>query len=455
MAGIRISGMASGLPPNIVEQIMEAERVPVKTMETDKGKKEEKLKLVTELETKINEITKNLDELTGAGGFMDKKFISGDVNVVDGTVDPKNAIPGEWSVEVVELAQRPGALSMGFPDRNISETGVGYMKFETPQGTKEVYVGGGNTTLDAIAQKINRSGTGVRASVLNDRRDRENPFKLLVTGLKTGDDKDIQFPIVYMLDGDADFQFEEKIAAKNAKVKIDGFEVELPENESPDVIPGVMLDFKASAPGRPIKIRVKENLEVITGKVKTFVDSYNAALNFIQDQHKLKGNGANAKLGPLGGDSLIRSVESTLRRLILNPVLGPEASVKRVGDLGIEFNRNGSLNFDQQKFSKELNAHPDAVSFFLRGDGFSFGFIPMIKREIAALTNVNTGTLGIRKKGMNTQIQQVNDRIERKERQLEKREDGLRRKFTDLESKMSKMQAQMAQFQGAMKQQGG
>lgn len=452
MAGFRISGMASGLPPNIVEQIMEAERVPVKTMEADKGKREEKLKLVTDFETKINDITKNLEDLTGAGGFMDKKFISGDVNVIDGTVDPKLASPGEWSVEISELAQRPGALSIGFPDRDKSETGVGYMKFETPQGTKEVYVGGGNTTLDAIAGKINKSGTGVRASVINDRRDREYPYKLLVTGLKTGDDKDIQFPIVYMLDGDADFQFDEKVPAKNAKVKIDGFEVELPENETTDLIPGVNLDFKAAAPGRPIKVRVKENLEVITGKVKTFVDSYNAALSFVQDQHKLKGNGANAKLGPLGGDSLLRSAESALRRIIMNPVFGDNASVRRVGDLGIEFNRNGTLNFDQQKFTKELNAHPEAVSFFLRGDGFSFGFIPTLKREIANLVNPNTGSIGLRKKGMSQGIQQVNDRIERKERQLEKREDGLRRKFTDLETRMSKLQGQMAQFQGAMKQ---
>ena len=46
MAAIRMLGMASGLPPNIVEQMMEAERIPVKTMEQKKSHDDEKLKLV-------------------------------------------------------------------------------------------------------------------------------------------------------------------------------------------------------------------------------------------------------------------------------------------------------------------------------------------------------------------------------------------------------------------------
>lgn len=37
MTAVRITGMASGLPPNIVEQMMEAERIPIKTMEQKKN----------------------------------------------------------------------------------------------------------------------------------------------------------------------------------------------------------------------------------------------------------------------------------------------------------------------------------------------------------------------------------------------------------------------------------
>lgn len=445
MAGIRITGMASGLPPNIVDQLMDAERIPVKQMEANKTKQEDKLKLVSDLETKVNDITKNLGELTSNQGFIDKKFLSGDPNVIDGQVDPQTAIPGEYSVEVVQLAQKPGAISNGFPDKNESQIGVGYIKFETPQGTKEVYIKGANSTLEGVAKQINAANLGLSAQVIEDRKDKENPYKLMISGLATGDDNQVTFPKLYLLDGDQDIYFDQSREARNAKVKVNGFEIELPDNKTTDLIPGVTLDLKAAAPGREIRMSVKENLEVITGKVKSFVDAYNAALEFIQKQSKIQGSdGKNPRLGPLGGDGMLRSVENALRRVILNPQLGVETPIRRIGELGIEFNRNGTLNFSQDKFNKTLNANPQGVAAFFRGDGFNTGFVSGLKREIGNLVNGQFGVISNRKKGLQDRINQVNSRIETKERQLERKEEGLRKKFADLEQKMSDLNSQQA-----------
>lgn len=455
MAGFRITGMASGLPPNIVEQLMDAERIPVKQMEVGRAKQEDKLKLVQDLETKVNDITKNLGELTSTSGFIDKKFLSGDTNVVDGQVDPQTAIPGDYAIEVVQLAQKPAAISNGFPDKNETQMGTGYIKFQTPEGTKEVYINGNSSTLEGVAKQINASNTGLKAQVLEDRKDSENPFKLLVSGLAPGSDNQVSFPKIYLLDGDQDMYFDESRKAQNAKVKVDGFEIELPDNKSTDLVPGVALDFKSAAPGREIRLSVKENLEVISGKIKSFVDAYNAALEFIQKQNKLQaGNGKNPALGPLGGDGMLRSIENSLRRVILNPQMGVESPIRRVGELGIEFNRNGTLNFSQDKFNKVLQANPQGVAAFLRGDGFATGFVSTVKREIGNLVNGQFGTISNRKRGLEDRIKQVNNRIETKERQLERKEDSLRRKFADLEQKMSALNAQQAKFAAMAQPQG-
>ncbi|MNT14856.1 Flagellar hook-associated protein 2 [compost metagenome] len=181
--------------------------------------------------------------------------------------------------------------------------------------------------------------------------------------------------------------------------------------------------------------------------MKSFVDAYNAALDFIQKQNKIQaGPGGNPRLGPLGGDGMVRSIESSLRRIILNPQMGVETPIKRINELGIEFNRNGTLAFSQDKFNKVLNANPQAVANFLRGDGFMTGFVSTVKREIGNLLNPQMGALANRKKGLQDKISQVNGRIDMKERQLEKKEDSLRRKFGDLEQKMSAMQAQQAKI---------
>lgn len=445
MAGIRITGMASGLPPNIVEQLMDAERIPVQQMEASKAKSEDRLKLVQDLESKVSDITKNLNELTSNGGFIDKKFTSGDPNVVDGLVDPQTAIPGDYSLEVVQLAQKPGAISNGFPDKNETQIGVGYIKFDTPDGEKEVYINGNNSTLEGVAKQINAAGLGMKAQVLEDRKDSENPFRLLVSGLATGKDNQVSFPKIYLLDGDEDMYFEQSRAAKNARIKVDGFEIELPDNKSSDLIPGVALDFKSAAPGREIRMTVKENVEVISGKIKSFVEAYNGALDFIQKQNKIGANKAGKPaLGPLGGDGMLRTIENRLRSIVLNPQMGVQSPVKRIGELGIEFNRNGTLDFNQDKFNKVLNSNPAGVAAFFRGDGFATGFVTSLKREVGNLMNGQFGVISSRKKGLQDKINQANTRIETKERQLERKEESLRRKFADLESKMSNLQAQQA-----------
>lgn len=447
MTGVRLSGFSGAIPPNLVDQLVEAEKIPVKQLEKKKVKEEDTLKLVSDLETKIQEIPKNLGELINSRGFNDLKLISGDENVISGNVDPDAAPTGEYSIEVLQLAQKPGAVTSGFPDKDKTQIGVGYIKFSTPQGIKEVYVNENNSTLEGVMNAINRSGTGLRSNVIEDRKDPDNPFKLIVTGLATGNDKNISFPTVYMLDGDRDFYFEQNRPAQNAKIKVDGFEVEVPDNKVDKLIPGVTLDIKSAAPGREIKVFVKEDYEKISGKIKNFVDAYNGALGFIQGQAKLqKSSDGREKLGPLGGDSLLRNIEGTLRRIIQNPPQGVQGEIQRLNQIGIEFNRNGTLNFSEEKFNKALNSDPKSMVAFLRGDGFNTGFVPGVKREISNIMNGQFGAVSNRKKALSDKVARINRQIEQKERQIEKKEDQLRKKFADMETKMSSIQNQGQTF---------
>lgn len=449
MAGVRITGMASGFPPNIVDQLMEAERIPLKQMEAKKADEDDRLKLVTDLESKLSDINKNLSELTSTRGFFNNKLISGDPNIIDGVVDPEKVMTGEWQIEVLRLAQKPGAMSNGFPDKDRSQLGVGYLRFDTPDGRKDVYINNSNNTLEGVAAAINQAGYGLRAQVVNDRRDPENPYRLLVTGLQTGDDKQVEFPTIYMLDGDQDVYFDESRPAENALVKIDGFEMELPENKVDDIIPGVTLDLKQAAPGRPVRIHVKEDIEAIAGKIKEFVDAYNGALGFIQNQHKLtKDRQGRERLGPMGGDSLLRSIESTLRRIILNPQYGVNSSIERINQLGIEFNRNGTLNFNEEKFQKVLSSQPMDVANFFRGDRLKTGFVTTVKRDVGNLVSASYGPIAVRKKGIQDKIANIDRRLDMKEKQLERREEQLRKKFSDLETKMSQINVQGAAVSG-------
>lgn len=442
MPAIRMTGMASGLPPNIVETIMEAERIPVKNQEAIREKANVRLKLVEDLEGKIGEIDKSIAELVGTRGFMNNKLMSADPNIVSGSADPDAPITGSWNVEVLQLPQKASAVTNGFPDRDTTEVGVGYIKFETPEGSKEVYISGQETTLDGVAKAINSSSVGVRATVITDRSDKENPYKLLIAGLSTGDEKQVIFPTVYMLDGDQDLYFDKTKEAQNGKIKVDGFELEVSENTIRDIIPGVTLELKQAAPGREITISVKEDYEVIVGKIDEFVKATNGVLSFIQQQNALTEKSDTSKT--LGGDSLLRSIESRLRNLAQTPLYGINGPIKRLSEIGISFQRTGVLQFDKKKLDSMLARNAKDVGTFLAGDGFTVGFVPTLRREISNFTNQAFGPLSNRKRGLQDKVKNINKSIENKERALTRKEESLRRQFANLEEKMSKLQQQGA-----------
>jgi flagellar hook-associated protein 2 len=450
--GISFGGLSSGLPPNIVDQLVEAEKAPIKNLENRKTKDEAKMKLVSDLETKVTAIQGTIGTLASSRGFTDIKLISGDPNILQGTVDPERSVNGSWNIEVLEIPQKAAALTNGFPDKDKTEIGVGYFKFDTPEGKKEVYISGANSTLDGAAQAINQANLGVKAGVINDRRDPDAPFKLMISGSGLGDENQISFPTLYFLDGDQDLYFDEKKASKNGLIKVDGIEFEINDTNVKDIIPGVNLDIKQSAPGRQVNVSVKENQEVVAGKVKEVVTSVNAVLSFIQQQNTLKKESDTTST--LGGDVLLRSVEQRFRSLIQNPQYGLSTEINRLNQLGITFNRSGVLDFDEKKFNAELAKNPGGVQRFLAGDGFQTGFIPSLKREINSLVNTAFGPISNRKRGLQTKIEEANKNIENKTRQLAKREETLRNKFARLEETMSRLKGQGAAI-GGISQIGG
>lgn len=440
MAAITFGGLASGLPPDLVDKLVEAERIPIKNIEKQKGKSENRLKLVQELETKLNAITGTIGTLASTKGFQDIKLVTGDPNIIQGTVDPGSGAKGNWNIEVVQLAQKSAAVTNGFPDKDRTTVGVGYFRFKGKDGWQDVYINGSGNTLEGVANKINSAGVGVRANVINDRSDKDYPYKLMIAGSDVGDENYIEYPTLYFLDGDQDIYFDDKREAKNGIVKVDGFEFQIADNVVKDVIPGVTLDLKQAAPGRSVNVSVKEDQQVVVGKIKSFVEAMNGVLQFIQSQNKLDEKTDTSQT--LGGDSLLRSIESRMRRLIQDPIYGVAGNIKRLNQLGIQINRNGLLDYSEEKFNSILANDPVGVQQFFAGDGFSMGFVPQLKREISTVLNTAFGPIANRKRALQQKIDQADQNIANKEKQLTRKEETLRNKFAKLEETMSRLKTQ-------------
>lgn len=447
--GISFGSINTGLPPNIVQQLIEVEKQPIKALEEKKGKAQEQLKLVDDLTGKVREIFTGLRELGNIHGFADIKLETGDQNIITGAADKNIATPGSYQVEVMKLAHKTSAASNGFPDKDKTQVGIGYLKTTGADGkTREIYVDNNNNTLDKLAALINSKDIGVKASVVNDKSDKEAPYRLLLSGKGIGEDGGVTFPTFYFLDGDQDFFLDKQRPAENGRVKVDGFEFDIPDNQLKDVIPGVALDLKQASPGREINVSVKEDKEVITGKIHKFVDGMNGVFQFIQAQNALTKESDTTKT--LGGDSLLRNVENRLRETLQNAVLGGNGTVKYLSQTGIEFTRNGTLQFDEQKFQNAVTKDLPGVTNFFVGDSETYGMVFNLKQVLNDMLDNVTGPLGSRQRGIKSKIDQFDQQIANKERIVAQKEIQLKNQFSHLEETMANLKSQGAYLQSRM-----
>ncbi len=446
---INFSGMGgSGLPANIVDQLMQAERIPIKNMEIGKGKRESKLSLVKDFETKVKGIVTSLGDIGDRNGFKDLKLNTSNEKVLTGSPTPGETPTGEWNIEVAQLAKKAAAITNGFPDMDKTKAGVGYIRFLTKEGDeKEIYISENGSTLQKMAETINRSGMGVKASIVNDRDDLESPYRLIISGSEMGSENNLGFPNLYFLDGEHDLYFDQNKEAENGTIIVDGFPIGIADNKIENFIPGVTLDIGHSAPGDPVTISVTENYEAIEAKLDGFVNSVNAILSFIQQQNNLNKDSDTSRT--LGGDSLLSNVQRKLTQIIQGRVIGTGSKIKRMHELGVEFNRNGTLDFKKEKFNNLLKSNPQDVLDFVVGDGFKVGFFAKIKSEMKSFTDPGFGSISSRKKSMERQVRDIDKSIERREKRLVTKEQMLRDKFGKLEESLAKIKNQGAAFGGA------
>lgn len=445
--GIAFGSINSGLPKDIVQQIMAAEKIPLKNMETKKGKISDKKSLVSEL----TQLVENLrGSVTKNGNARSLRELKVDYNndIVNISADKNIAQPASYQFEVVQLAQKSSAMSSGFADKDESYIGVGYIQYTLPNGdNREIYVDSDNSSLTKVAKLINKdSQSGLRASVINDGSGSDTPWRLILSLEKTGDENLAEFPYFYFVDGEDDFFIEFEREAQDAKVKLDGFDIELPENKTSDLIPGINIDLKKAKPGEEFTISVKEDTDAISSKIKDLVDQLNSVFKFVRDQNTMDENTDTTRT--LGGDIMLQNLESRLRSTIFSSVETKFGNF-RFGDLGATFQKDGSLQFDDKTFKSKLDENYEMVAQVLTGwireDGVkSAGFVDKLSDTVSSMLRFPDGLLQSRKRSLDSNIDQIDRRIAQKERLLQQKEQNLKDKFARLEGTISRIKGQGA-----------
>ncbi|MBY0471138.1 flagellar filament capping protein FliD [bacterium] len=456
---VGLDGTKGGRFNGQIRQIMEAERAPIKNIETRKMREETKLKLFQEFKNKFSGFEKNLSEFTDFKKFRELKTDLGDgSNIVRVTVDKDKAQPGSYTLQVDQLATRSSILSNGFENPDAKILGVGYINAETSKGDPvEVFVDEENSSLRGIAALINgQRDLPIQASVIRDSTDGEKPWKLLVSAKQDGVTDNVQFPELYFMDGEEEFFIDHTNDAQNALISIDGFEIEAPSNDISEFIQGVNLHLHQARPDQPFTLRIAEDTQKISGKVKGLVDQVNGILDFINKQNQVDQSSDTRTT--FTGDSSLSSIEFRLRNLMHEgfPIRDDKQSdgyrLLFLSDLGITFTKTGSLEFKEEKFNKLLETDYRGIEEGITGEN---GFAAQIREVVGGYTRGGNGLLAVREKGLRDGIRRLDDQISQKEKRLEDKQQRLIQQFAKLEASLASMQEQQNYLRSALPSGGG
>ena len=446
---IALGSLNTGLPKDIVQQIIAAEKIPVQNMEARKEQFQDKLELLDKLMGLVGELRAELAEKQLRKSFIELKadFPQDLVNV---SVDQNVAQSMSHQLEVIQLARQSSVVSSGFKHPEESYLGVGFFSYQLADGReREIYVDSEHGTPRGVAELINGDAqNNMMAQVINDGKGGDSPWRIIISFMDTGVDNSISFPNFYFVDGEEDFFLASERDAQNAKVKIGGFEIESEGNKLADVIPGVTIELKRADPENEFTINISDDTQKTTEKISSFVDKINDILGFITDQNAINAESDTTRT--LGGDITLSNLERKFRSVIFMFYETHEGQ-RRIGDLGITFQRSGQLQLDLEKFEAMLNKSPQMVNRILHGvieNGVQHqGFIHDVIGISEGVLRFPDGMLTSRKKGIQSRIKQIDSNIERKQRLLEQKEKDLKNKFARLEGTISRIKSQEAGLQ--------
>jgi flagellar hook-associated protein 2 len=320
---------------------------------------------------------------------------SSDSTILTATADT-TAAGGTHQIVVTNLATTGTVYTDQVKDGNTSfltspaTTGDIALQVGGASGTTHdiVITQGSNDTLSTLVSYINKQNWGVTASVVTDASGARLALHSQSSGLQGA---------LAITNNDTTLVFNAPVGGTNAALTIDDVPFSSATNTVTGAIAGVTLNLASAAPGSTVQLTVGPDAAQATTAINNFVDAYNAVMSVINTQFTVDAT-TNTQ-GPLGSDSALRSLQSSLLNDATYSITGTNGPVN-LALLGIDMNNDGTLTVNtvntdiHPSLANVLATDPSAVqSFFQNASGT--GFANKFNNDLFNLTDVTDGILNV------------------------------------------------------------
>ena len=472
IGNIGFSGIGSGLPiDDIIKATVQAESVPLKRLQADKEFAQAQISAYGQLSSRLSGLRTAMADLKGIDKFEQLKATSGNNELFTATANHRTgATAGNYSVEVLKGADNARWVSEA-RDREEQLTGAFELQVDgkTIEFNIEDVLDEGKRSLDDLRSYLNKEhGEQLSVNLVNVGEVGGNQqARLVINSQISGEAGRFGAVSIGGLNQDAGLSTQAKDQAAidsgdfttslDAHIRVDGIDVSSSNNRFENVISGVTINLAEGVnslvnPGEPrsASLGVAQDKDAIKGRVDNFIMAYNDLVIHLNEQKK----------GKLAGESVLRSIENTLRDTLTTPTgdgsdlgntlsaLGIGTFVERGWNPGDESSsRNGTLEImDSDRFNDVLENNMERLAFIF-GDpetGYAKRFEQLatrLERDSVVDGRNQQGLVSSRVQGLNREIGRIDDRITSTDRRLDLLEQRLYSQFGTVDSLIANINA--------------
>ena len=431
-------GIGSGLDLNgILDQLKAVDQKPIDKKTAAVTAANSQISEFTTVNNKLLTLKSAALDLSLSGTFIGRTVTSSLESAVTATVTDGATIKNS-TVSVKNLAQKSSWMSASGVAKTDSDS------ISTSDATFSIQIGDkisavaitAGITMGQLVDKINSASDnpGVTATIINDGVDSTKPYKMVLTANNPGETNRIT--LSGLPDGVMTEQTGQTVPnSLNAQFTVDGVSYQRQSNTIEDVLSGVTLNFQDIGNST---LTVSSNNSELQDKITSLVTAYNDVVQEVKGQ---SGYDTTTKTFGLLANTTLRDMPFDLEGLMTSTnTADPSGAIKSLFDLGLTFNKDGTITIDPTTLSAAISNHSDGVQAFFLGDPTNniTGLADMVNNRLRTMTS-DSGSIKGDINGAQARIDGLNSQITDDTARLNKKYDLMTSQFVALDTYMSKM----------------
>ena len=432
---------------SLVEALVSAERAPREaSLNAKVDKAELKISAYGQVLSSLSSLSTAFSALNDAEDFNDYTLNVNGALASDGSTAYSVSATTDVSAGLTEL----GVTSVATKDRWVSDRGYAATNTAINGGntiTLGITIGSTTTnvtvataTPQGIVDAVNAANLGIDASLV-DTGASSDPYKILFEGQLGAANA---FTVTDNATTGTVLNMTSRLStASNAELTVNGVAVERSTNVIDDVVTGMTLTL-AGATASTSVISVARDLTGVDTRIRALVDAYNVMETSFDN---LSDADSTEELGGIfSGDTSFRVIRDRVKDLFLDASSTATSNLSYLNDIGITFNRYGSLEIDDDRLSTALNDNfSDVVSIFSADTDNQSNF-GEANRGIAgdAIVTLNDlmaqdGTIVSQTTALSNQVEDYREDLADLERRMAQIYDRYLSQFTAMETAIDEM----------------